>query len=163
DDSPLTLTAADLANSMDPTKVLNAREMPVPIQFPDWNAWLPIVHPLDVWGPDSGQSTGLFETGSHGNDPLGAYCSLAKWLDANKNPNGKYGDWSHLTADQRSQLQGMLQSLGGQSLAFGGGGRGSRVSSDPNNPFAVQIGAQKMQAVLSQQTAALADLNACGP
>ncbi len=29
---------------------LNARELPVSIQLPDWNAWLPEVHPLDVWG-----------------------------------------------------------------------------------------------------------------
>jgi cytochrome c553 len=31
-------------------KTLNARETPVAIQFPDWNAWLPEVHPLDLWG-----------------------------------------------------------------------------------------------------------------
>jgi hypothetical protein len=163
DGSPLALTAADLANAFDPTKTLDTREMPIPLQYPDWNAWLPIVHPLDVWTPDSGQSTGLFENGYQGANPLGAYTSLLQWLDANKNPNGRYGDWSHLNPGQRNALQGMLQNLGGQTLAFGGGGRGSRVSPDPNNPYGVQIGAQKMQAGLSQQTAALADLSACGP
>jgi hypothetical protein len=163
DSSPLTLTAADLAAAFDPTKTLNTREMPLPLQYPDWNAWLPIVHPLDIWTPDSGQSAGLFENGYGGANPLGAYTSLLQWLDSNKNPNGKYGDWSNLNAGQRNNLQGMLGNLGGQTLAFGGGGRGTRVSSDPNNPFAVQIGGQKMQAGLSQQTAALASLNACGP
>ncbi len=28
---------------------LNVREMPIALQFPDWNDWLPKVHPLDVW------------------------------------------------------------------------------------------------------------------
>jgi hypothetical protein len=32
------------------TGYLNAREMPVAIQLPDWNRWLPIVHPIDAWG-----------------------------------------------------------------------------------------------------------------
>ena len=31
---------------------LNMRELPVAIQFPDWNAWLPQIHPLDNWGDD---------------------------------------------------------------------------------------------------------------
>jgi cytochrome c553 len=29
---------------------LNMRELPVSIQLPDWNDWLPETHPLDVWG-----------------------------------------------------------------------------------------------------------------
>ncbi len=29
---------------------LNVRELPVPLQLPDWNEWLPEVHPLDIWG-----------------------------------------------------------------------------------------------------------------
>jgi hypothetical protein len=27
---------------------LNMRELPVPIQFADWNTWLPVVHPMDA-------------------------------------------------------------------------------------------------------------------
>ena len=42
---------------------LNVRETPIPMQFPDWNAWLPTVHPLDVW-PDGGAATGSFSKGS---------------------------------------------------------------------------------------------------
>ncbi len=30
--------------------MLNAREIPVAIQYPDWNHWLPEVHPKDAWG-----------------------------------------------------------------------------------------------------------------
>ncbi|MBL9138131.1 MAG: hypothetical protein JNK85_19845 [Verrucomicrobiales bacterium] len=30
--------------------MINAREIPLAIQFPDWNHWLPEVHPKDAWG-----------------------------------------------------------------------------------------------------------------
>ena len=30
---------------------LNPREIPISLQLPDWNHWLPRVHPLDAWGP----------------------------------------------------------------------------------------------------------------
>jgi len=30
---------------------LNVREIPISFQLPDWNHWLPQVHPLDAWGP----------------------------------------------------------------------------------------------------------------
>jgi hypothetical protein len=29
---------------------INARELPVQIPLPDWNTWLPKIHPLDYWG-----------------------------------------------------------------------------------------------------------------
>lgn len=32
------------------TAYLNARELPIPLQLPDWNAWLPTVHPMDSLG-----------------------------------------------------------------------------------------------------------------
>jgi hypothetical protein len=34
---------------IDKTKTLNVREMPVAIQFPDWNDWLPHEHPIDAF------------------------------------------------------------------------------------------------------------------
>ena len=30
---------------------LNAHEIPIALQLPDWNQWLPRVHPKDAWGP----------------------------------------------------------------------------------------------------------------
>jgi hypothetical protein len=36
--------------AIDFKKTINAREIPIAIQFPDWNHWLPEVHPLDAWG-----------------------------------------------------------------------------------------------------------------
>ncbi len=35
----------------DGTKYLNARELPVALQLPDWNSWLPGIHPMDAFGP----------------------------------------------------------------------------------------------------------------
>lgn len=31
---------------------INLREIPVALQMPDWNEWLPSVHPMDVWGSE---------------------------------------------------------------------------------------------------------------
>ena len=31
---------------------MNLREIPLSIQLPDWNSWLPIIHPFDAWTED---------------------------------------------------------------------------------------------------------------
>ena len=36
---------------------LSAREIPIALQLPDWNQWLPRVHPKDAWGPAFAQSS----------------------------------------------------------------------------------------------------------
>ncbi|WP_108804711.1 T9SS type A sorting domain-containing protein [Aquimarina sp. Aq107] len=41
----------NLAEVIDHSKTLNIREIPIAIQFPDWNSWLPVTHPLDIWKP----------------------------------------------------------------------------------------------------------------
>ena len=33
-----------------PARTTNLRELPVQIQLPDWNSWLPEIHPVDLWG-----------------------------------------------------------------------------------------------------------------
>ena len=38
------------AQAMDFGSVLNAREMPISLQLPDWNHWIPRIHPKDAWG-----------------------------------------------------------------------------------------------------------------
>jgi hypothetical protein len=30
---------------------VNPRQIPISLQLPDWKHWLPVVHPLDAWGP----------------------------------------------------------------------------------------------------------------
>ena len=35
---------------------LNAHQIPIALQLPDWNQWLPRVHPKDAWGPAFTQS-----------------------------------------------------------------------------------------------------------
>ena len=46
--------AASVAEVFDVDATMNAREMPIALQFPDWNAWLPEIHPLDNWGDEFG-------------------------------------------------------------------------------------------------------------
>jgi hypothetical protein len=35
-----------------PSGNLNSREIRIPLQLPDWNMWLPGVHPVDAWGDE---------------------------------------------------------------------------------------------------------------
>jgi hypothetical protein len=39
-----------------PDANLNPREIPIALQLPDWNRWLPQVHPIDAWGSAFRQS-----------------------------------------------------------------------------------------------------------
>ena len=38
------------ADAISADGLLNAREIPVALQLPDWKRWLPTVHPKDAWG-----------------------------------------------------------------------------------------------------------------
>lgn len=42
--------AAARRRAVHPDGNLNPREIPISLQLPDWNHWLPRVHPLDAWG-----------------------------------------------------------------------------------------------------------------
>jgi hypothetical protein len=161
DAEPLAVTQAEIDALMDPAKTLNTREMPVPLQFPDWNAWLPNVHPLDLWPPAEGETEGLFETtGDEGNNPLKVVARAREFLVTNANPNGVYGDWSHLTADQRQQISSWLGDIGGKALQFGGGGRGTRQSGNPDSPFNIEHAGATLAALASAETTAQGDPNA---
>ena len=43
-------SARAVAEVADNRGTLNVREMPIALQLPDWQAWLPEEHPVDVWG-----------------------------------------------------------------------------------------------------------------
>ncbi len=159
----LGVTQAELSAALDPTRTQNTRETALPLALPDWASWLPVVHPLDIWPPASAGAKGLFEAGYQGNTPSAAYAAIQEWFAANPNTGSVYADWAALLPAQRNELQSLLQALGGQVVGFGGGGQGLRVSSDPKNPYGVELGAQALLAQLSQQTAALADPSTCGP
>ena len=47
---PKGTSQAALNRALDLKGTLNVRELPVPVQLPDWQAWLPHVHPRDLWG-----------------------------------------------------------------------------------------------------------------
>ncbi|MGI4862013.1 MAG: hypothetical protein ACRYHA_34805 [Janthinobacterium lividum] len=38
------------AKAIDFAGRLNAREIPISLQLPDWNHWVPHIHPIDAWG-----------------------------------------------------------------------------------------------------------------
>ncbi len=44
------------AEAFNPDANLNQREIPIALPLPDWNHWLPRVHPADAWGPDFAKS-----------------------------------------------------------------------------------------------------------
>jgi hypothetical protein len=153
--SAVNVSQADVDKVMDSGATMNAREIPVAMQFPDWNAWLPTIHPLDVWPTQvdgSGFANGAqFDNGDRKN-PNGYYQSLLTWLDANRNPNGKAGDWSHLTPEQRQQIMAMFTQSGWEGYYFFGGGRGNHIGSSV--PMGAQVGAAHLQSLASSATTA---------
>jgi hypothetical protein len=52
-----------------PDSNLNAREIPIALQLPDWNHWLPLVHPLDAWGASFSSSDFFQWYGGAGSKP----------------------------------------------------------------------------------------------
>ncbi len=157
DGSPLALTQADVDRVMDATATLNAREVAMPIQYPDWNAYLPAMHPMDIW-PVGANAAGSFEGGATfaGNgrlDPLGTTRKITAWFDAHRHPSGRHGDWSHLTPAQRQEIQSLLQPYGFEVYAFLGGGRGNHIAA--SGQYGAQVGAANLQKLASPASTAL--------
>jgi len=152
------LSQDDIDRVMDASATMNTREIAVPMQFPDWNAWLPTIHPLDAW-PTQADGSGFAEGARYSNgdkkNPNGYYASLHAWLDQNRNPNGNLADWSHLTPDQRTRINAMFTQSGWEGYSFLGGGRGNHIGS----PVATgaQVGGAHLQSLASAGTVGGAD------
>lgn len=160
---PLDLTQADIDRVMDANATLNVRETKIPMQLPDWNAWLPTIHPDDVW-PEGG-ATGSFEQGAVFNasranalNPNGQYHDVVSWLGSHLNPNGVRGDWSHLTPSQREEAQAKFTAFGWEAYTFIGGGRGNHIAD--NGVFGAQVGGDALRAQASSATMANASPDA---
>ena len=54
--NPLSLVWQINPDMFRPDGNLSARQIPIALQLPDWNQWLPRVHPKDAWGPAFTQS-----------------------------------------------------------------------------------------------------------
>ncbi|MET0320787.1 MAG: hypothetical protein ABW069_08710, partial [Duganella sp.] len=155
-DAPLALTQADVDKVMNPNATLNVRETAIAMQFPDWNAWLPTIHPLDVWptqADGSGFAKGIQHPTNGLQDPNGRYRNLIEWFEKNKNPNGERGDYSHLIPDLRVQGAAMMTFMGWDGYTFLGGGRGNHIG-DNGQQFGAQIGAAHLQALANSTTMA---------
>ena len=154
---PLAVSQSDVDAVMSANAEQNVRETQIPMQFPDWNAWLPTTHPMDVW-PDTGAATGSFEKGGvFGNgskNPVAKLSSLTQWLAAHQNPNQAYGDYSHLTSDQRSQAQDQFTNFGWEAYNFLGGGRGGHEASAGQPLWGAQVGANVLKSSASAATVA---------
>jgi hypothetical protein len=151
------LTQADIDRVMDPAATLNVRETPVPLQFPDWNAWLPTIHPDDIWEP--GAADGSFQdgarfsgSGDHVYVPDAQYEAITAWLKAHAPITT--GDWSTLSAADRDDIQTRFTAFGWEAYGFLGGGRGNHIAG--NGLYGAQVGANHLQARASTATMALA-------
>jgi hypothetical protein len=155
DNAPLRLGQADVDRIMDTNATLNTRETPIPLQLPDWNAWLPSIHPMDIWptggndGLGSFEAGGTFTAGSAAN-PSGLAKKIDAWLAAHRNSNGIYGDWSHLRPAERAEIQVYFRNVGWEAYRFLGGGRGNHLATA--GEFGAQVGARRLAALASAST-----------
>jgi hypothetical protein len=104
-------TAAKLAHNA----YLNQREIPIALQLPDWNHWLPTVHPMDAFGAqftNSGLVTGYAKIRSElrPNDPTTYkqyHAEIIEWLSHQNNlyaavrQPATSSAWSDPTYDQQ--------------------------------------------------------------
>lgn len=159
-DRPLALTQQDVDAVMDADATLNVRQMPVAMQMPDWNAWLPTIDPEDVWPQGLGGDGSFLEgerfSGSNNQrfDPYGRYTAADAWLAQHRNPNGVYGDWSHLSPDERDQAKQMFYLWGWEGYSYLGGGRGNHIAG--GGLYAAQVGAAYLQSLAAPATMAYA-------
>ena len=146
------VTQADIDKVMDAKATMNVREMPVNLQFPDWNAWLPSIHPLDVW-PVGANTEGSFKNGAtlpNGfKHPAAQHKKVADWLTAKK--SATFGDWSHLSANDRNQAKHEFFLLGWDAYNFLGGGRGDHINHN-GAPYGAQLGAANLKRLADDAT-----------
>ena len=152
DNQPLVLSQAEVDRVMDGDATLNTRETAIPLQLPDWNAWLPSMHPMDIWPADGKDAQGSFNAGatfSAGGavNPNSHAARIDGWLAQHRNPNGVYGDWDHLSPADRSVIQSYFRSAGWEAYHFIGGGRGNHVAA--SGEFGAQAGARRLLALTS--------------
>lgn len=144
------VTQAEIDKVMDARITMNVREMPVALQFPDWNAWLPSIHPLDVW-PEGANTQGSFRNGAtlpNGfKHPAAAHKRVADWLASKK--SATFGDWSHLTPNERNQIRDNFFFLGWDPYNFLGGGRGDHINHN-GAPYGAQLGAANLKRFLNE-------------
>jgi hypothetical protein len=86
---------------------LNAREIPIALQLPDWNQWLPRIHPRDAWGSafDKSQFAAEYDSGAESQTGPWAKTSLRAILQAATSTSGMrpvvpaFAQWSQARRD----------------------------------------------------------------
>lgn len=96
---------------------LSARQIPIALQLPDWNEWLPRIHPKDAWGATFTQSKfgKLYGDGSYpdgqrqsGKSTLRAALAASQHEDSNLRSAAKAFD--HWSRTRRAFLKSLLKS-----------------------------------------------------
>jgi hypothetical protein len=147
--APSAITQADVDRVMDPAATMNAREIPVALQFPDWNAWLPAIHPSDVWPDDGSLPEGSFEGGARFAsstttiDPLATLAGAATWLETHKSTTP--GDWSKLSVGDRASIKDKLYQVGWEAYRFLGGIRGDHINRGTTGRYGAEAGASGLK------------------
>ncbi len=149
DNQPLVLSQQEVDAVMHTGGTFNTRQTAIPLQLPDWNAWLPSMHPIDIW---PAESNGAFERGASFSaggqaNPYALAAKIDAWLTANRNPNGIYGDWTHLGPAQRELAQTYFRTIGWEAYRYLGGGRGDHIA--PSGEYGAQAGAARMATLVS--------------
>ena len=69
---------------------LNAREIPIALQLPDWSQWLPRIHPKDAWGPAfiHSEFAGMYDGGAGAENNHEGLRSLRSLLESTPTSNG---------------------------------------------------------------------------
>jgi hypothetical protein len=146
---------ADTDRVMDPAATMNVRRTQIPLRFPDWNAWLPTIHPDDIrelaarmvpsnWGARfTGSGNQLYAAGAR-------YNELVTWLHGHAPVIS--GDWGTLGTADRNDIQARFTSFGWEAYGFLGGGRGDHIA--PSGEYGAQVGARLLQARASATTMA---------
>jgi hypothetical protein len=95
----------------------------------------------------------LWSSASTSYNPNGDYSKITTWLTANKNPNGVFGDWSHLTPVQRNTAKYLIFGFGWDTYSFLGGVRGNHIATTGEN--GVQVGGANLQQLANAATMAV--------
>ncbi|QWT21609.1 hypothetical protein KPL74_06280 [Bacillus sp. NP157] len=126
------LTQADVDRTMSANATLNTRETALPLQLPDWNAWLPTIAPEDVWPTTGGSGRGSFFAGATFadggfTDPWGKYNGILTRLSSLAPTTGPTHDWALVRQADRTSLRMQFFLWGADVYAFLGGQRGNHI------------------------------------
>jgi hypothetical protein len=92
---------------------LNARDVPISLQLPDWNHWLPRVHPLDAWGNEFVESD-LSKLYQQDNGSAGEILKARLASAERAGPDGLAAVFKEWSNSRHRLLEGLLPGASGK-------------------------------------------------